>query len=100
MTEPRMNSLQRDRWLAPSTSWVAFSARAKPTSASRDVGAADLVVLAAELGEQPAMLGEPLGRRPGEAVGRADVHAEELAARRASPSAPRAGSRRRRPARR
>ncbi len=33
-TDPRRNSFQRDRWLAPITSWVAFSMRAKATSAS------------------------------------------------------------------
>ena len=45
-----------------------------------DVAPAHLVVLAAELGEQPAQLGEPLVGRPGEAVGRPDVDAEQLAA--------------------
>jgi 3-phenylpropionate/cinnamic acid dioxygenase small subunit len=33
ITEPRTSSAQRDRWLAPRMSWVAFSARANSTSA-------------------------------------------------------------------
>ena len=39
------------------------------------------MVLAAELGEQPAQLGQPLGRRTRESVGRTHVHTEQLAAR-------------------
>ena len=34
MTEPRVSSAQRDRRVAPSTSWVAFSARANWVSAA------------------------------------------------------------------
>ena len=33
MIEPRTNSVSRLRWEAPSTSWVAFSARATWTRA-------------------------------------------------------------------
>ena len=60
-----------DRRLAPSTSCVAFSARARPTSARGHVGAYDLVVRAAELLEQLACgaRSRPPGARPRPSAG-------------------------------
>ena len=62
------------------TSWVACSACAKRTSAVADVVADDLVVRAAELLEQLAVLLEHARRRCREAVARPDVDADQLAA--------------------
>ena len=68
------------RRLSPSTSWVAFSARAKASRASGHVVAEDLVVGPAERLHE-----EPLGREgalvgAGEPVGACDVDGEEVAA--------------------
>ena len=60
---------------------MAFSERANPTSASRHVAAAHLPVLTAELGQQPAQLGQAVGRRPGEPVGRPHVDTEQVGTR-------------------
>ena len=81
MTEPRTSSVTRDRRLAPSTSWVAFSARAKSTSAAATSLPDDLVVRAAELVQQIGA-GARCARSssPSQPVVGAHVHAEQLAA--------------------
>ena len=60
---------------------MQFSARAKLGERGRDVARDDLVVLAAEVGEELSVAHEVLRPRPGHAFGRADVHAEQFAVR-------------------
>ena len=62
-TEPCSSSCQRLRRLAPSTICVAFSERAKSTSAAGDVVADDLAVGAAELARAGAVARRGPGRR-------------------------------------
>ena len=82
MTEPRTSSAHRDRPLAPRTSCVAFSARAKSVSVCGHVVADDLAVGAAQVLEQLSVAHEQRPRvaaaspSPGE-----HVHADEVAAR-------------------
>ena len=70
ITDPLVSSAQRERALAPSTTCVAFSARAICTMRLPDVGSGDLVVATAELLEECAVLFEadrvvsPRARRP------------------------------------
>ena len=91
ITEPRVSSRHRDGGWRPSTSCVAFSARANSTSALADVVADDLVVLAAELVEQLAVLVEQLARRRRRA--RRSAGRARRAGRRASACAMRAARR-------
>ncbi len=79
MPRPLTMLASRDRRLPPSTSWVAFSARANDSRASEHVVADDLVVRAAEVLGELALLAEPPRIGAGEAVGPADVHGEQVA---------------------
>ena len=81
ITEPRVSRCQRERRVAPITIWVAFSERAASSERLADVGADDLVVGAAELLDELALLCEQLGRRRREPVLRDDVHGDEVALR-------------------
>ena len=93
MTEPRTSSVHRDRRLAPRTSCVQFCARANSASAPATSLGDDLVVLAAEVGEQLPVAGDSLGdrafrararafgTRAGDAVGGRHVQAEQLTVR-------------------
>ena len=58
MPGPLRKAPSRERRLSPSTSWVAFSARAKASSDLGHVVAEDLVVAAAEALDQAPLLGQ------------------------------------------
>ena len=93
MPGPVSSAARRARRLTPSTSWVAFSARAKSSSAVRHVVADDLVVGAAEGLDQQSLGGQGRGVGAGEPVGAGDVDGEQVAARwTGRRSAPRGGS--------
>ena len=89
-----------DRRLAPSTSWVARSARATADEGHRDIVADDLEVSPAELVEQPSLGVEAWAGPPCQTVAGRHEHAEQLTG--GSPGHARrpAGSRDRRRARR
>ncbi|GIU88244.1 MAG: hypothetical protein KatS3mg009_2759 [Acidimicrobiia bacterium] len=72
-TEPCSSSSQRERRLAPSTSCVQFSARAKSVSAAATSVATTLVVPAAEIREELPVAVEVRAARSREAVGPAHV---------------------------
>ena len=88
MPGPVSRAVSQDRRLAPSTSWVAFSARAKVEQGLGDVVADHLVVGAAHRFDQAPLAGQRGRIGAGQAVGLGDVHGQQVAAR---PSAPRSG---------
>ena len=81
ITEPRVSRCQRERRVAPMTICVAFSERAASSSASPMSAPDDLVVGAAELLHELALLGEQRGRGRGEPVLGDDVDGDEVALR-------------------
>ena len=78
MTEPRTNSLSRLRWVAPITSWVAFSARATWTRAGATSAPTTSTNRPPRSSSRARLLDQTLRAGAGQAVVGADVHADQL----------------------
>ncbi len=76
--DPPQRSRALERLLAPSTSWVARSARATPTRAIATSSPTTSRYLPAELVEQPPLRVEPWAGPPGQTVAGRHEHAEQL----------------------
>ena len=83
MPGPVSMVVSQDRRLAPSTSWVAFSARAKVEQGFGDVVPDHLVIGGPDGLGQPPLAGQRGRIGAGQAVGLGDVHGQQVAARRA-----------------
>ena len=79
ITDPRVSRCQRERRVAPMTSWVTFSERAASSSASPMSAPTTSWYVAAELAHELALLREQLRRGSRQAVLGNDVDGDEVA---------------------
>ena len=91
ITEPRVSSANRERRVAPSTIWVAFSVRAAATSASPTSAPTTSRYVPPSSSTSSRWRSSAVGGAAGEPVLRPHVDGDEVALRRAPPSAPRGG---------